>query len=100
MHNITITKDGDVAILKIVGRLDHSRLPKDPEITEIIASTSMMIVDFSDCEYIGSTGLGTLITIHRATEKHPNYRIQFKSCNEHVKESLEVVGFSKFFEIV
>lgn len=98
--DITISKEGNLAILKIFGRLDYSLLRKDPEITDVISTTKRMLVDFSDCEYIDSTGLGTLLTIRREAELHPSYQIQFKGCNELVKEALDIVSFTKLFEFV
>jgi anti-anti-sigma factor len=98
--DIKITIADNVATFKILGRLDFSLLRKDTEIAEAISLTDRLIVDYTDCEYIDSTGLGTLLTIRREAESRPNYRIQFYGCNELVKDALDIVGFTKLFEFV
>ena len=82
--------------IKIIGRLDFSQARKEDEVVSLIGSSDIVVIDFSDCEYIDSSGLGFLLIIQKAVKEKSRLRIT--GCNSLVKETLSTaVIFPNFF---
>ncbi len=74
MLNITFNMQEDIGIIKISGELDASN-SKDlrKAFDEYFLRTSKFILDFSELQFMDSTGLGTIIRIYKHTELKNGY---------------------------
>lgn len=90
---LTVTKEvqGETTILKLKGILDISTQKViEPFITEI-DSIKTLIFDFSELEFIDSTGIGSIIdSIYVAQEK--NFMIELTGVDEAINDVFETVG--------
>jgi len=70
MLNITFNLNEDIGIIKINGELDASN-SKDlrKAFDEYFLRANKFVLDFSDLQFMDSTGLGTIIRIFKFTEQ-------------------------------
>ena len=96
-RDIIITTEDGLTEIRIIGRLDFSQARKEDELVSAIAASKAVVIDFSACELIDSSGLGFLLIIKKAVKDHSSLRIT--GCNGFVKEILTTVGFHQLFDI-
>ena len=64
--NITKTVNGNEAILKVEGWLDTQSAPElQTEIENLGAETESLVIDFSELEYIASSGVRQVVSAHK-----------------------------------
>src|ERR1700694_3636957 len=93
---------GDLCVLRLPGRLptgqDSAYLRGRTE--EIKKSgSSKVLADFSQVDYIDSTGIGFLIGIYTSVMKSPNGRFVLCNLNRRVREVLELTRLANVMAI-
>jgi len=93
---------GDVCVLRLHGRFatgqDSAYLRGRTE--EIKSSgTSKVLADFSEVDYIDSTGMGFLIGIYTSVVRIPNGRFVLCNLNRRVREVLELTRLANVMTI-
>jgi anti-anti-sigma factor len=74
MLNITFNLQEEIGIVKISGELDASNSKElRKAFDEYFLRTSKFLLDFSDLQFMDSTGLGTIIRIYKHTEMKNGY---------------------------
>jgi anti-anti-sigma factor len=83
--------DGDRQIFKLIGILDFSTVDSFNIDHLINESIKEFEVDFSDLEFIDSTGIGAILTIlHKASSL--NAQVQFTGLNAEKIDLFETIG--------
>ncbi len=92
--------EGDILILKLKGRLDtNASVDFEQQVEDAIKfSKKHMILDFSDLEYICSSGLRVII---QAAKKLNTLHGELVLCcmEDYIKEVFEISGFDTFLKI-
>ena len=91
---------GDVAIVKLAGRLDSSTAQASEEnfIRVLGNGTSRLAVDLSRLEYISSAGLRVLLVVAKKVQLAKGKMVLF-GLVPNVREVFSVSGFDKIFAI-
>jgi anti-anti-sigma factor len=85
--------------LKLKGILDISTTNNIDPYLEDIESIDMLIFDFSELEFIDSTGLGYIMNaIHLSQEK--NFTIKLQGINEITNQVFEMIGLYHILEAI
>ena len=93
-----IKKSAEDTTIKIVGRLDTSSAPDlNKTISEDIADTDNLVLDFKKLEYISSAGLRVLLSAQKKMQKFGTMKL-INVC-EDVMEVFEMTGFSDILTI-
>jgi anti-sigma B factor antagonist len=97
---IITNRDGEILTLKLKGRLDtNASMEFEQQVEESInQSTKNMIIDFSDLEYICSSGLRVII---QAAKKLKSLQGELVLCSmeDYIQEVFEISGFDTFLKI-
>ena len=94
-----IKKNAEETTIEIVGRLDTTTAPDlDKTISEDIADTENLVLDFKKLEYISSAGLRALLSAQKKMQKLGSMKL-INVC-EDVMEVFEMTGFSDILTIV
>lgn len=95
------TKNQDVLILELEGRLDSTSLGKiEHRLPDLIESGEQnILLDFSGLDYINSAGLRVLILAGKQLKKTGG-KIVLCSMQDYIKEVFDISGFSSFFRII
>lgn len=98
--DITHTKESEVSVITINGRLDAATAPVADKIINTIleGSCSRMLIDFSMLDYLGSGGLRVILAATKAL-KRKRGQIVLCSLPNLVKEIFEVSGFNSVIPI-
>jgi anti-sigma B factor antagonist len=92
--------ENNILVLKLRGRLDtNASMEFEQEVEEAIKfSKKNMILDFSELEYICSSGLRVII---QTAKKLKSFQGELVLCcmEEYIKEVFEISGFDAFLEI-
>ena len=99
---VELEKRGDICVLRLHGRFatgkDSGYLRDKSE--EIKSSgCSKVLADFSQVEYLDSTGIGFLIGIYTSLSKDPGGRFVLSSLNRRVREVLELTRLANVMPI-
>lgn len=99
---VEFENQGDVCILRLHGRFatgqDSAYLRAKTE--EIKSSgCSKVLADFSEVDYIDSTGIGFLIGIYSSVLKNDNGHFVLASLNRRVREVLELTRLANVMAI-
>lgn len=98
---VIIKTEGDVEILKIVGRVDTATSAQLEEIVSpyFTKAGSKVSFDCEDMEYISSAGLRVFLTAHKNIAMKGG---SFSVCNisPQVKSVFDMTGFSKILNII
>ena len=89
---ININKEGSKLTVSVAGRLDTTTSPDlEKALDEAFGSTTELVFDFKDLEYISSSGLRVLLK----AQKKMNRVGTMKVChiNDLIAEVFEVTGF-------
>ena len=93
-----IKKNAEETTIEIVGRLDTTTAPDlDKTISEDIADTENLVLDFKKLEYISSAGLRALLSAQKKMQKLGSMKL-INVC-EDVMEVFEMTGFSDILTI-
>ncbi|CAH0346425.1 STAS domain-containing protein [Bacillus sp. CECT 9360] len=90
---------GSTIILKVTGYLDISTTNVIQPYLEISDEIDTLIFDFSNLEFIDSTGIGTIIEAIYLSQEG-KFNIQFHGLNEATYEIFETVGLFNILEAV
>ncbi len=97
---LTEEYQGQVLIVKIIGRLDAVSTPQvDKKLTNIIdMGNQHILIDFSAVDYLSSAGMRLLLS---ATKRLKGQEGKFIICNvpEDVMEVLKMAGFDRILSI-
>ncbi|WP_419882328.1 STAS domain-containing protein [Peribacillus sp. B-H-3] len=99
--SLTVNKEifQTTVILKIIGILDISTINGILPFLELENEVEKLIFDFSDLEFIDSTGIGIIIeAIYQSQEV--NFTIELKGLDEETREIFETVGVFKILEAI
>ncbi len=99
MH-ITQSKEGSLTIVALNGRLDTlSSESLDKELKQLTDnSVNKILIDFSNLEFISSSGLRVLLTTAKSV-KATDGKLALCALQQHVKEVFDVAGFTMLFAI-
>ena len=96
--NIEIKKNTAETTIEIAGRLDTTTAPDfNKNITEDIADTDNLVLDFKKLEYISSAGLRVLLYAQKKMQKLGTLKL-INVCDD-VMEVFEMTGFSDILTI-
>ncbi|MDH3327659.1 MAG: STAS domain-containing protein [Desulfobulbaceae bacterium] len=97
---IITNREGGILILKLKGRLDtNASMDFEQQVeASINASSKNMIIDFSDLEYICSSGLRVIL---QAAKKLKSLQRELVLCSmeDYIQEVFEISGFDSFLKI-
>ena len=98
---IVESKQNDVSIFKLTGRLDSNTSPglEQKLATAMENGAKNMILDFENLDYISSAGLRIILKTTKDL-KRADGRIILCSMQNYVKEVFEIAGFDSFLPIV
>lgn len=93
-------REGDVAIVKIGGRLDgNAAQPAEESFARVLANGSPHIaIDMSGLDYISSAGLRVLLVIAKKAQQTKRKVVLF-GLMSNVREIFSISGFDKIFSI-
>ena len=97
---MTIDKkhDGSSFFLTVSGRVDTLTAPElDKAIKEGRGTSSALVIDFSDLDYISSAGLWVLLSAQKVMNKQGTMTI--RNVKPAVMDVFEVTGFSSILTI-
>ncbi|MDR3295045.1 MAG: STAS domain-containing protein [Clostridiales Family XIII bacterium] len=97
--NITTSAEGAQTVLHISGRVDtNTSAQLQDEIVKTLQTAKMLVLDFSDVQYVSSAGLRALM-IGQKTASSKNARMEIIHVDAVVMSVLNAVGFSKILTI-
>lgn len=93
--------EGDIMVLKLNGRLDtNASVDFEQQVEESIKfSKNNIMLDFSELEYICSSGLRVIIQLAKKV-KSLEGELVLCCMEEYIKEVFEISGFDAFLKIV
>ena len=95
---IKLTKNADVTIIEVSGRLDTTTAPAlDKTINEDIKDAVNIVLDLKGLEYISSAGLRVLLSTQKKMQKIGSMKL--KNVCEEVMEVFEITGFADILVI-
>ena len=95
---IKLTKNADVTIIEVSGRLDTTTAPAlDKTINEDIGDAKNIVLDVKEMEYISSAGLRVLLSAQKKMQKIGSMKV-INVC-EDVMEVFEMTGFADILVI-
>ena len=95
---ISKEKNGNALTLKVKGRIDTATSPKlQKEIEDSIEGVETLAFDFSEMEYISSSGLRVLLSAQK--KMNGQGKMIVKNVSETVMEIFEITGFSDILTI-
>ncbi|WP_209121568.1 STAS domain-containing protein [Alkalihalobacillus sp. BA299] len=99
--NLTVEKEilDTTVILKLKGILDISTTNNIDPYLEDIEFFKLLIFDFSELEFIDSTGIGSIMNaIHLSQEK--GFKLKLQGINELTHQVFEMIGIYQILEVV
>ena len=95
---IEIKKNGQDAIIELVGRLDTQTAPELEKVTnENLADVKNLTLDFKGIEYVSSAGLRVLLGAQKKMQQSGSMKL-INVC-ESVMEVFEITGFADILTI-
>lgn len=89
---IEISKDKEMLLLKVNGRLDSTTAPKLEEALGDLKEIKDLQLDFANLQYISSAGLRVLLTSSKVMKKQGNMVI--RNVNDEVMNVFTITGFA------
>ena len=97
--NVIKTYDEKELTIEVEGRVDTVTAPDfENEINDEIGNFDSLILDFSNLEYVSSTGLRVLIKTQKQL-KPENIPMTIKNVNDNISEIFRMSGFDKVLTI-
>ena len=95
---INETRNGEVLVIEVGGRLDATTAPElEKAIEGIPADIKELVIDMEKLEYISSAGLRVLLAAHKKMSKVGAMRVR-NICDE-IMEILDMTGFTDILSI-
>ena len=92
------TSDNGVLNAAISGRIDTTTAPTlETELKSSIDGIELLVLDFSEVNYISSAGLRVLLSVHKAMSKKGGMKLV--NVGEAIMEIFEVTGFNEILDI-
>ena len=97
---ITETKQNEVSIFKLNGRLDSNTSPElEKKLSDAMEDgAKSMVIDFEDLDYISSAGLRIILKTTKDLKRSEG-NIILCAMQDYVKEVFEIAGFDSFLPI-
>lgn len=93
MFSIRLSEDGDINVVKIIGKLDSNTAP-NLETALLKIDTDKIRIDCSELEYISSAGLRILLRLRKESEF-----MELVNVSGLVNEILDITGFNEVLNI-
>ena len=93
MFSVRLSEDGDINVVKIIGKLDSNTAP-NLETALLKIDTNKIRIDCSELEYISSIGLRILLRLRKESEF-----MELINVNGLINEILSITGFDTVFNI-
>ncbi len=99
--NIITDFENNIAILRLQGDLIVSEVEKlRNEFREVMKKNiHKIILDFSDIEFIDSSGIGLMVEILKSVKKFDDGQLKLINLNKQVKDILKQIQLYSIFEI-
>ena len=99
--NVTINEEGARALVKLEGRLDTTNADQfQKDIQPLMNGTHEAIdVDCSDMEYTSSQGLRMFLMLQKTVSAR-GAKLVLRNMKPHVKEVIDITGFSHIITIL
>ncbi len=97
---MTITRltNGMELEVKVSGRLDTTTAPQlETELKENIGNSELLILDFSELEYLSSAGLRVILAAQKIMNKQGKMIV--RNVNETIMDIFDVTGFTDILTI-
>jgi anti-sigma B factor antagonist len=95
-----IEKQGTVLTVRPQGRVDTVRTPLlDRELQPYLDGVQLIVMDFSEVEYISSSGLRLLLWLEQMTEERGG-EVQLIHANEAVMKIIKLSGFVNAIHVI
>ncbi len=95
---INKTVAADTLTYALSGRLDTTTAPEfEAELKASLGNTAHLLLDFSELEYISSSGLRVLLAAQKVMSKQGDMVVTH--VNESIMEVFEITGFSDLLTI-
>ncbi|MFN8473622.1 MAG: STAS domain-containing protein [Anaerolineae bacterium] len=90
-----------VVLVSPSGRIDHQTAPElQTVLNELIESGHFkIVVDMEKVTYISSAGLRVLLAARKGVKRWNRGDLRLAAVQPYVRETLELVGFTRIFEI-
>lgn len=98
---VQIIKEGDIDVLKIIGRVDTATSAQLDEAVSAYYSKagSKVLFECEDMEYISSAGLRVFLTAHKNIAMKGG-EFSVRNLSAQVKSVFDMTGFSKILNII
>lgn len=84
--------------IELIGRLDgNSSNEVTDEVLEALDKNNNIVIDMSECPYVSSAGLRTLLTIGKKVKINKGH-MNIINLSEEVKDVMEMTGFGGIFK--
>jgi len=84
--------------IELIGNLDgNSSNDVTEKILDVLKDNNDIVIDMSDCPYVSSAGLRTLLTIGKSIKMKSGH-MSIINLVEEVKEIMEMTGFGGIFK--
>lgn len=99
---ITVTESNHVELISISGRVDSVEAPRLSRAfgDAIRRGRYRIVIDMSQLEYMSSAGFRALGDAQRITRRHNRGGVVLTRVPANIREALELVGFTEYFNIV
>ena len=94
MLDINITKSGDKATIKLIGRLDTNSSPSLEEKLNSLYTSQTIIFDLEELEYVSSSGLRLFLLSKKRVKD-----TRIINVSDYVMEIFEATGFTLVMDI-
>ena len=96
--NVTITEEGNKALVSLEGRLDTLTAPQlEAEVNGKLDGVKTLIFDFQNLAYVSSAGLRILFMAQKIMNKQGKMIV--RNANADIKDIFTVTGFSNILTI-
>lgn len=101
MVDIIIKQENGCNIVNMSGSIyvDDAAGIRQELIDEIEAGRTNIVIDFKEVNYIDSSGLGVLISIHKRALQHGG-QVRVRNLHGVVKELFELTRLTRVFEVI
>lgn len=99
--NIQVSRDNQYVKFSLSGSLyvNEATILREKMLEHIREGQLEFLLDFAGVEYIDSSGLGVLVSMHKRVREQ-NGKIVLRGLNGEVKKIFELTRLTKVFEII
>lgn len=97
---IDLTEYQEIPVIKITGSLDQNLALEFNEVFKTFLTTSskrLVILDFTDTNYINSTGIAALFQAYTDITNDGG-KLMFANLSQHIGKVMEIVGLTEIIE--